>query len=712
MSLFAYKGEISPSRSVLPESPYSVSSFSMHFRFSWSSLTLLEALLLSCLGVATAQAPSAAVVSPRYELAVKILPDSHRLEASGTLRLASSDTTRKSVQVLLSESMRDFAVEVIEPRVSRGRPVLEQRERPGSTPGSGSRVWTIVPPAPFPAGQPVLLRFSWAGGNQPGFVFYLGPEGSLAGGINTAWYPQVLDPSGGTSAAIGGMDFRVPKGYTVIASGAPVGGLQTSGEFRFVANQPTHFAFAAGKYTVLRREGAVPMAVYLLRPREKAETYLDGCTRILEVLVREYGPHPYGNRFAVVEVPTEKLPGSSGASFENFILANSASMDAPFNPVFFGHEIGHIWWGNLIKQKGERGRFMLDEGMAQYSALIALEHLEGPRAAEQLRRHGDPASPIEHSASTYFALAAGGLDHPLSRLPAEWNSRNLASSKGPLVMDLLARTIGQDRFRAILRRFTSRHAFTSVTWDQFVEAFDEGTAGQYRWFFSQWFDRPGAPDWRLTWVQEDNTLRGVIAQEAPFFRAVVDVEVADTSSRRIVRPLEIQAQARTDFSWNVDLKVRDVTLDPEFRVLHWTPPYQVEAPLLAPYWQAFVKEESNQHDAALAHLEAALQRVPADDTVGVRFMLEELTARLLAGDSQRLAEAKAHLERGLMSASRRTERLGWAYFLLGYIASSLGDRATLQTAIEGAVASDAMVGSWSGWGTATQALRPATPDKQ
>src|SRR4029450_4515983 len=129
-----------------------------------------------------------------------ILPNSHRLEASGTLRLASSDTTRKSVQVLLSESMRNFAVEVIEPRVSRGRPVLEQRERPGSTPGAGSRVWTIVPPAPFPAGQPILLRFSWAGGNQPGFVFYLGPEGSLAGGINTAWYPQVLDPAGGTSA--------------------------------------------------------------------------------------------------------------------------------------------------------------------------------------------------------------------------------------------------------------------------------------------------------------------------------------------------------------------------------------------------------------------------------------------------------------------------------------------------------------------------------
>jgi hypothetical protein len=85
--------------------------------------------------------------------------------------------------------------------------------------------------------------------------------------------------------------------------------------------------------------------------------------------------------------------------------------------------MGHIWWGNLIKQKGDRGRYMLDEGMAQYSALVTLEQLEGPGAAKQLRLHGDPASPVEESASTYFDLAAASLDHPLSELPNEWNSR-------------------------------------------------------------------------------------------------------------------------------------------------------------------------------------------------------------------------------------------------------------------------------------------------
>lgn len=506
------------------------------------------------------------------------------------------------------------------------------------------------------------------------------------------------------STALGRLDFRVPAGYTVIATGSAQVESPGLGEYRFVTTWPGYFAFAAGQYKVLRSEGMVSMALYLLRPHDHAESYLAGCAKILETLVREYGPYPYGNQYAIVEAQSEKMGGSSGASMENFMLANNTSLDAPFNPVFYGHEIGHTWWGNLIKQQGERGRLMLDEGMAQYSALVALEALEGSHAAQQLRRHGDPASPVEHSSTTYFSLTAAGLDHPLSQLPAEWNSRNLASSKGPLVMDLLAQTISRDRFREILRGITQRHAFHNITWDQFVDAFDGGTDGQYRWFFSQWFDQAGAPDWKLHWEQEGGTLHGVITQVPPLYRAAVDIEMTDTNGCRIVRSFEIQSQAQTDFTWNIDAQVRSVVLDPNFQVPHWTPQVRAEAQLLAPYWQAFVMEESNQHDAALAYLKANVKQIPAEDPVGARFMLEELTARLLAGDPQTLLEARTHLEQGLMSASRRTERLGWAYFLLAYIAAGLGDQTTLLLAIEGAVSADALVGSWSGWGIASRAF--------
>ena len=649
---------------------------------------------------------------PRYDFTVNLMPDSHRLDASGVVSLAPSDVRRQAVQLVLGESMGDLKVEIVEPRVSRGVPLLQRKDRPDTTPGQRSTVWTIVPKSAFPAGQPIVVHFSYAGGERPGFVFYLGPDGSFAGGVNTAWYPQVLDSVDGALRATGRLLFRVPEGYTAVASGVPELG-QRPGEFSFFADQPTYFSFAVGKYTVIRKEGTVSTAVYLLRPRANAEEYLDGCARILDVLVREYGPHPYGSHFAIVEAPMEKAGGSGGASLANFMLTGSSSLDAPFNPRFYGHEIGHIWWGNLLRQQGNRGLVMLDEGMAQYSALLAVEALEGPKAAENFRRHGDPASPVELSASTYFALVAGGLDHPLASLPGDWNSRQLAYTKGLLVMDLLARTIGRDRFRTILHEFTSRNAFTRITWDQFIDALDSGTAGKYRWFFSQWFDRAGAPDWRLTWNQSGGVVQGVVTQEPPYFAGLVDVEAKGDSGCKRVRQVEVLAQARSEFAWPVDFRASQVELDPDFRVLHWTSLYRAEAPLLAPYWQAFVRSNSDKtNDSALAILDAALKRTPVEETMGARFMLEELTGRLLFDDPKRLEDAKAHLQRGLMSASRRNDRLGWTYFLLGNIASRLNDQTLLQFAVEGAVGSDALIGSGSSWGPATRALLPVPTPKQ
>jgi hypothetical protein len=113
----------------------------------------------------------------------------------------------------------------------------------------------------------------------------------------------------------------------------------------------------------------------------------------------------------------------------------------------------------------------------------------------------------------------------------------------------------------------------------------------------------------------------------------VGIALADTSGRRLVRQVEIQSRARPEFAWPIDLDVDQAILDPEFRFLHWTPQYRAEAPLLAPYWQALVKDESNQ-----------------------------------------LADAIKGLE----------------YFLLGYLANLLHDQATLQLAIEGAEAAEAV----------------------
>ena len=73
--------------------------------------------------------------------------------------------------------MRDVQVEVLQPKVCAGPARLSKKDEREKTVN-----WTIQPANPIPAGEALHLRFSYTGGEEIRFVFYIGTEGSFAGG--------------------------------------------------------------------------------------------------------------------------------------------------------------------------------------------------------------------------------------------------------------------------------------------------------------------------------------------------------------------------------------------------------------------------------------------------------------------------------------------------------------------------------------------------
>src|SRR5216684_232404 len=86
-----------------------------------------------------------------------------------------------------------------------------------------------------------------------------------------------------------------------------------------------------------------------------------------------------------------------------------------------------------------------------------------------------------------------------------------------------------ERFAAILRRFVQQKTNQTTSWQDFQRAIEAGAGQDVHWFFEQWFERTGAPDYQLTWKQEGRTVRGLISQPAPYFRATLEVEVNGSS---------------------------------------------------------------------------------------------------------------------------------------------------------------------------------------
>ena len=515
----------------------------------------------------------------RYDLSVKVLPDARRLEVNGTMRIPAANSPSAYTEFSMSERMRDLQVEVVKPIASAGIAKVERaRTEGGWIDPSGNTnndiVYRVHPAHPFLPGENIELRFSYSGGGQMGVLFYLGPEVSFASAFGTTWYPQ----DSKHPAGIGSLRISVPAGEAAIAGGDKRSSSQeeAQGIYTFEITHPTHFSFAAGKYTITRREGPIPISVYLLRSRENMPKYLEAVTRMLKVLEKEFGPYRF-NELALVEVPRDlaRKVGFNAASLQGFLLLNSNAFKVPVSASnWYGHELSHQWWPHVFSLKRPGGRF-IEEMLAEYGGLRVVETIAGPAAAEQYRRQGYAPDPI-YSALEYFKLVGAGIDGKLADLPADEKVRNIAYNKGLLVWDMLSREIGRTQFQRVLHGITKRYAFRQLTWKEFWRAIEAGAGRDLGWFYEQWFERTGAPDFQITWKQQGQALHGAITQAAPYYRARLQIEIQGKENQRALSTVKVNG-ARTEFKLPARFRVRSVTLDPHYLVLRWTPEYHAAA---------------------------------------------------------------------------------------------------------------------------------------
>jgi hypothetical protein len=531
---------------------------------------LLALISLSSIGSGqTSQSNIYINTVPQYELDIKVLPDAQRLEVNGTLRLPRANVSRAEIRLSLSELMQNLTVEVLEPAASAGTVRVEKRD------ASGRNVkWIVRPVRPIPAGETVRLRFSYAGGERIANQFYIGPEVSFASAWGTDWYPLI---DGANDKGIGSLRFSVPAVQTVYANGSRRSSTQEAeqGISRFEIIHPTYFTFAASNFNITRRNGSVPIAAYLLKPRQNIERYLDGISRILDVLIKEFGKYPF-DEFVIVEIPRDLALKASfiGAATQGFVLLNSRAFDVPdvkYALNFLGHEFSHQWFPHTVALKTPPGLFM-EEALAEYGGLRVVEVLSGDDAAEKYRRTGFEYDPY-FNILEYFKLVGAGVDHPLGDLQRKPNHRELAYHKGFLVWNMLSREIGGERFQRILHSLTRRYAFREIGWNEFLHAIEKGAGRNLQWFYKQWFERAGAPDFQLTWRQDGRRLRGVISQTTPYYQATLEIEAKNNQGQRLVRRVRVR-DARTSFTFPVNFSVESVTLDPHYLVLRWTPEYR------------------------------------------------------------------------------------------------------------------------------------------
>jgi hypothetical protein len=608
----------------------------------------------------------------------------------GTIVVPATDSVRASVSFSLLAEFADARFDLLGPHGTTSRTALRR-----DTVGDNVR-WTLRPGTPFPARRPIVIRVQYRGAVRTHYVFHVGPDASFGGGKGVAWYPRVRGLP--DARGVGDVTFLVPAGLTAVSSGRRVStrAEERRGRFRFRVDAPLAFSFAVGRYHVMQRPGPVPIRIYALADRRSAPQYAAGVARILPVLVREFGAYPYPE-FAVVETPAEasQAAGLGGASMEGFMFASSPSLDRPFNLAFYAHEISHQWWANLVSG-ADSAIMMLSEGMAQYGSLRAVELLEGPAAAARYRRTGYPNYGGQ-SAQAYFELAVAGLDRrPLLRLGGDRIDHDLTDTKGFIVWDMLSRALGRERFRAGLRAVTRLYAFQSVTWPAFRREFERAAHADITRFVNDWMERTGAPEWSLEWRQRGDTLAGRIAAASLVYHARLPLTIRGSSANEAMT-LEVPIDDSVAvFRASVPFAVRDVTLDPDFEVLHWEPGLAAEAQAIAPYTRALYAAANGPRASAYATYESALAQTN-DSTRTLRSLLEYGLAWLHYGD-RRYEDAIRWMNASMSDAHEADApscrapggscTIPWGQYLIARAALATGDTSRACVAAERAVRQD------------------------
>ncbi|MCI0352352.1 MAG: hypothetical protein L0Z53_23280 [Acidobacteriales bacterium] len=630
-------------------------------------------------GGITAQAVPAAV---DYRLTARINPQVPQLEVAGTLRFPAAVEGSRELAMVLTENAKSVKLELND---GKGGAIALWAEKQSGDDPPERRKWLIRLPAKSDGKHP-LLKFSYVLEKQTTPIFHIGADGAFAGGISTAWYPQLVGADGTRMLALGEISFEVPRGHVVFLAGTPIQSSKdkTAGSLRFRLVQPAYISFASGPYKV-QNQGK--FSLYLLRERKNSLSYLHQLERVIKVLTAEFGPFPYQN-FALIEVQADagRAAGFDGASLDGMMLAIGPFLDRPFNVAFYGHEIGHQWWGGVVRRKGTDGAYLMDEALAQWGSLRAVEAIAGKKTAEQYRRVGYPGYYFEYSGLSYLRRSREGYDHQLAPLPIADGtlSRRVANSKGMLVWDMLAATVGRDRFRPALKESVRQNWFRRVTWKELWNSLASNLGqGDLSWFYAQWLERKGAPSWNLSWRQEGRTLHGLVEQEAPFYRLEVKILITgEECSNKQVRTLSVQGP-RTEFAWELPFQATSVTADPEFEILHWTDEYRKEAAALEPYTRGDLKLLYGKNEEARALFVEALKSAPESEHHGLRFLLEFGLGQALL-DLGELKQSQEHLLRALSLPVKRPEVVPEVYAALADLAVRQGDRSGLESALRGA----------------------------
>jgi tetratricopeptide (TPR) repeat protein len=571
-----------------------------------SSLALL---VLAFVPVPARAAEKARLRVDDYQIQAELTPHLHQISARATVKFTA---------------LQDLSVAVFELhnalRVTR---VLDDKNQPLSaervTQDSTIRV-------PLPAGlskdASTTLTFEYEGiletaddSPVPGLkLAYIGDDTSylLYGG---RWFPV----SGyGLNRFTSNISVTIPAHMLAIGSGKATvtdnppskkpntNGLPTK-TFNFVYSKPSFpGTIVAGIFQEYKSDEAGMNLHVFFKPSHQtlAPSYTTTTVQEFTYYITLYGT-PLSQRLNVVELPGDTVPYAWAPEIAGLA---GPSITEKTNYRLLANAVAHQWWGVSVSPATKDDWWVID-GFSRYSEAMYVENAAGAAGLEEAVKD------MSVGALAYDTVplsSASKLD------PFSTEFQSLVTDKGAMILHMLRWVLGEDKYLKTMREFSETYSGKSATMDDFRAIAEKNYGDQLTWFFSQWLDSTGAPEFKVKYTtfrlggaqataqkSKENKpagfrVTGEISQDLDLFRMPVDLRI-DTDGKTEEKKIEVVG-TNSPFSVETFGRPRRISVDPDHRVLTNSSDVKLRSSIL----RGQALQQQGDLSAALAEFNKAL----------------------------------------------------------------------------------------------------------
>src|SRR5579863_3230328 len=280
-----------------------------------------------------------------------------------------------------------------------------------------------------------------------------------------------------------------------------------------------------------------------------------------------YGPLPTA-KLDVVEIPGDTVPYVWAPEIAG--LAGPSITDKT-NYRLLADAIAHQWWGVSVSPES-KDDWWLTDGFSRYSEAMYVESAAGAAGLEEAVKD------MSVGALAYDTVPLSSASK-LDIFSTEFQS--LATDKGAMILHMLRWVLGEDKYNKTMREFAGEYAGKSASTDDFREIAEKNYGDQLTWFFSQWLDSTGAPEFKVKYTtyrlggaaaqnpKEEKIagfrVTGEISQDLDLFRMPVDLRI-DTDGKTENKRIEVVGTT-SPFSIETFGRPRRISVDPDHHVL-------------------------------------------------------------------------------------------------------------------------------------------------